>query len=180
LENKQVVSLRRSSTGFEIRLENGEIVAACKVVLAVGISHFGYVPHVLAALPDEFVSHSSRHSVLDHFKGQEVAIVGAGASAVDLAALLRQAGASVQLIARKPVICFHDPPTGKPRTLLQRVKLPMTGIGSGWKLFFCTHAPHLFHLLPKRIRLATVPGGWFRLSRGTGLQHLIESNSVDA
>jgi cation diffusion facilitator CzcD-associated flavoprotein CzcO len=156
LEDTRVTSLRRLSTGFEIDLSSGEIVSAHKVVLAVGISHFGYVPPVLASLPCEFVSHSSQHSVLDQFEGREVAIVGAGASALDLAALLRHTGASVQLIARKPVIRFHDPPTGAARTLLQRIKLPMTGIGSGWRLTFYTYAPQLFHLLPERLRLAAV------------------------
>jgi thioredoxin reductase len=167
LEVKQVLSVIPSSDGFQLQLENDETVVARRVIVAVGISHFGYLPPVLAELPEQFVTHSSRHSQLDGFRGKQVAIVGAGASAVDLAALLHQAGASVQLIARKPAIRFHDPPTGKPRTLAQRLKLPLTGIGSGWKLFFYTHTPHLFHLLPEETRLAAVrktlgpAPGWF-------------------
>jgi thioredoxin reductase len=167
LERKQVVSVSRSLNGFQICLEDGEVIAALRVVLAIGIAHFSYVPPVLAELPDEFVTHSSQHSDLDSFRGKEVAIVGAGASALDLASLLRQVGASVQLIARKSVVRFHDPPTEKPRTFWQRLRLPMTGIGSGWKLVLYTHAPQLFHLLPERIRLAAVRNtlgpapGWF-------------------
>src|SRR5215471_7095303 len=150
LENKQVVSVRRSLYGFEVRLEQDELLDARRVIMAVGIGHFGYIPSVLAALSEEFVTHSSRHHRLENFQGKQVAIVGAGASALDLAALMHQAGASVQLIARKPVIRFHDPPSGKPRSLAQRIKVPLTGIGSGWKVFFYTHAPHLFHLLPEQ------------------------------
>ena len=167
LENKKVVSLCRSPYGFEVRLEQDELLDARRVIMAVGISHFGYIPSVLAALPEEFMTHSSRHHRLENFQGKQVAIVGAGASALDLAALIHQAGASVQLIARKPVIRFHDPPTGKPRTLAERTKAPLTGIGSGWKVFFYTHAPHLFHLLPEQLRLAAVrktlgpAPGWF-------------------
>lgn len=167
LETKQVLSVRCSSDSFQIQLENDESLVARRVIVAVGISHFGYLPPVLAELPEQFVTHSSQHNQLEGFRGKQVAIVGAGASALDLAALLHQAGASVQLIARKPSIRFHDPPTGKPRTFAQRLKLPLTGIGSGWKLFFYTQTPHLFHLLPESTRLAAVrktlgpAPGWF-------------------
>jgi thioredoxin reductase len=167
LESKLVLSVRRSPDGFQIRPEGDEIVSARRVIMAVGISHFGYVPSVLSELSEEFVTHSSCHHRFEHFRGKQVAVVGAGASAVDVAALLHQAGAAVQLIARKPVIRFHDPPTGKPRTLAQRIKYPLTGVGSGWKLLFYCKAPHLFHLLPEQLRFALVrktlgpAPGWF-------------------
>lgn len=167
LENKQVVAVRKAAHGFELRLDDGEVFEARQVVVAVGISHFAYVPPVLSAVPAELVSHSSRHSTLEHFRGREVVVVGAGASALDLAALLHQAGAAPQLIARKPMIRFHDPPSKKARTLKQRVQLPMTGIGPGWKLFFFVNAPLLFHKLPLSRRLDFVrkilgpAPGWF-------------------
>jgi thioredoxin reductase len=167
LEDKLVVSLHRGSTGFQITLGDGEVVAARKVVTAVGISHFGYVPPILAALPEEFVSHSSRHSTLDHFKGREVIVVGAGASALDLAALLHRAGASVQLVARKPRVRFHDPPDQLDPSLRQRLRTPVTGIGPGWKLFLCANAPLVFRQMPERFRFAKVKQilgpapGWF-------------------
>lgn len=156
LECKQVRSISRSSEGFRISLDDGETFEAHKVVLAVGITHFANMPSLLAKLSNEFATHSSQHSALGSFKGQEVAIVGAGASALDLAALLRQAGAAVQLIARKETIRFHDPPTGQSLTLWQRLQLPRTGIGSGWNVFFCANAPQLFRILPERIRLEAV------------------------
>jgi cation diffusion facilitator CzcD-associated flavoprotein CzcO len=156
VENRLAVALRRRNGLFEIVFADGVVVHARKVVVAVGITHFGYVPPVLSDLPEELVTHSSRHSTLDHFKGREVAIVGAGASALDLAALLHQAGASVHVIARKPVIRFHDPPNPGPRPPLQRMRFPMTGIGTGWKLVFYANAPGVFHHLPERFRLEAV------------------------
>jgi thioredoxin reductase len=167
LEDKVVTSVEAATGGFRISLGDGETFLADRVVLAVGICHFGYVPPVLATLPEEFVTHSSAHSDLGHFKEREVAVVGAGASALDLAALLHEAGASVQLIARKAAIRFHDPPGKKPPTLSQRLRHPMTGIGPGWKLFFCTNTPWAFHRLPERYRLQSVKKilgpapGWF-------------------
>ncbi len=167
LEDKQVVSVCQSSTGFEIRLEGGELVIARKVVVAVGISHYSHVPPVLSALPEEYVTHSSQHTNLDRFKGCEVIVVGAGASALDLAALLHQVGVSVQLVARKPVLRFLDPPRETPRSPLKRVLQPLTGIGSGWRSFFYANAPYAFHHMPERFRLNAVrqtlgpAAGWF-------------------
>ncbi|MBZ5636357.1 MAG: NAD(P)-binding domain-containing protein [Acidobacteriia bacterium] len=155
VEDKLVVSVCRSSTGFQIRLEDEEIVAARRVVVAVGLSHFEHIPPFLSALPSELLTHSSRHCALDRFKGREVAVVGSGASALDLAALLHKAGALVHLAARDSVIRFHDPPE-IPRPLWKRIRYPMTGIGSGWKPLFCTSAPLLFRRLPERFRLHVV------------------------
>jgi thioredoxin reductase len=166
LEQTLVTSVRRSATGFQIDLATGEVVSAQRVVVAVGISHFAYVPPILSALPEEFVSHSSKYHSLEQFKGREVAVVGAGASALDLAALLHQTGASVQVIARKPAIRFHD--RGQvPRPILESIRSPMTGIGPGWKLVFCANTPWAFHLLPEHVRLDAVrrilgpAPGWF-------------------
>jgi cation diffusion facilitator CzcD-associated flavoprotein CzcO len=156
LEKQLVDSLRRSAQGFQVRLEDGEIISARKVVMAVGLTHYDYVPPILAALPQEFVTHSSRHNTVDHFKGREVAVVGAGASALDLAALLHQAGAHVQVVARKPVIRFHDPPDKLEPSFIDRLRTPITGIGPGWKLFWCTNAPLIFRQMPQEFRFDKV------------------------
>jgi len=152
VENTRVVSLRQSSQGFQISIGEGEIVAARKVVAAVGLCYFKYVPPVLSKLGKEFVTHSSMHSTVDRFKGREVAVVGAGASALDLAALLHQAGAFVHIVARNPVVGFHN--QGKvPRPLWERIRSPTTGLGPGWRSLFCTNAPLVFRHLPEQFRL---------------------------
>jgi len=166
LEDKEIVSLQRSDAGFEMRLADGEAVAARRVVIAVGLTYFAYVPPMLAELPSEFVTHSSNHRYPDRLKGREVAVVGAGASALDLAALLHQAGAAVQLIARSSSIRFHDR-APVPRPLRDRMRAPTTGLGSGWSLFFYANAPGVFHKLPEQFRLGAVrrtlgpAPGWF-------------------
>ncbi|WP_158748513.1 NAD(P)-binding domain-containing protein [Acidobacterium sp. S8] len=167
LEDRMVMSVDQADNGFSILLDNGEEVIADKVVVAAGISHFAHVPPVLAGLPEEALTHSSSHADLSKFRGKEVAIIGAGASALDLAALLHQAGASVQVIARKSAIRFHNPPSKKPRTLFERASSPATGIGAGWKLFFCVNTPWAFRWLPENTRLKAVKNilgpapGWF-------------------
>ena len=65
LEDKLVVAAERLADGFALRLDDGEVVKARRVVLAVGITHFEYVPENLAQLPAEFLSHSYRHHDLE-------------------------------------------------------------------------------------------------------------------
>jgi thioredoxin reductase len=165
LENKLVTSLNRSSGGFQLRLEDGETCCARAVILAIGLTHYAYMPAPFSDMPEEFVTHSSVHHALEHFQGRSVVVVGSGASALDLAALLHQAGADVQLVARSTAIKFHDPP--RKRSLLERMRAPTTGLAHGWNLVFCTKAPGVFHRMPERFRLDFVrrtlgpAPGWF-------------------
>ena len=41
------------------------ILAGSAVALAVGLTYFDYTPPHLAALPEEFLTHSSQHRTLD-------------------------------------------------------------------------------------------------------------------
>lgn len=156
LEHEKVALVQRSAGGFQVTLENGEAFEARRVVVAVGLAYFEHVPDELKVLPEGFVTHSSRHREVDQFKGKEVAIVGAGASAFDLAALLHEAGASVQVVARVPRIRFHDPPDNLEPSWLDKLRTPVTGIGTGWKLFFCANLPVIFRLMPEQFRVENV------------------------
>jgi thioredoxin reductase len=155
VENVAITSLTRSTGHFELTTAAGELVRARQVVVAAGIVNFAYLPPVLAALPDSMVTHSSQHSDLTGFKGRTVAVLGAGASAVDIAALLVHAGAEVELIARRQALQFHDPPD-EPRPLLQRLKSPRSGLGVGWRSRMCTDIPLVFHALPESVRIKVV------------------------
>jgi thioredoxin reductase len=166
LENVQVTSLKNSGGCFELTTAAGEIARARQVVVAAGIVKFAYLPPLLTSIPAAMVSHSSQHSDLTGFKGRRVAVLGAGASAVDIAALLHQAGADVELIARTQTINFHNPPN-EPRPLLQRLRAPRSGLGTGWRSRMCTDIPLVFHALPQSLRIRAVARhlgpapGWF-------------------
>lgn len=167
LEEKMVVSVDRAPGGFTLRLNDGETFTAHRVIMAVGITHFEYVPENLANLPAEYLSHSARHSEVEPFRGRNVVVLGGGASALDLAALLHEAGAQVQLVSRNPVLKFHGKPDGKPRTLWQKITRPQSGLGPGYKSRFFSNSPLAFHYLPESLRLEAVrralgpTGGWF-------------------
>jgi thioredoxin reductase len=182
LEKKMVMSVRRCPVGFELLLDDKEIVSARKVIVSVGITHFSYVPSVLSAISSDFVSHSSAHNDLQGFRGCEVAVVGGGASALDLAALLDQGCASVKVIARRSAIRFHNPP--KPRSLRDRFLSPMTGIGSGVDLYFYANAPYMFRWLPDKLKLDRVrktlgpAPGWFIRDQVVGRVPLILGTDI--
>ena len=155
LENLQILSLSRDAAGFELKTATGEVVSARRVVIAAGILNFAHVPPPLADLPKEWVSHSSAHSDLGGFRGRRVAVLGAGASALDLAALLLEAGAKVDLFARRRAIAFHSAPV-EPRAFFQSLKAPRSGLGTGWRSRMCTDAPLIFHAMPQALRFRVV------------------------
>jgi thioredoxin reductase len=167
LEEKLVTSVNRLQDGFLLRLEDGETVQARSVVLAVGITHFDSVPESLAHLPAEFLSHSARHHEVEPFRGREVVVIGGGSSALDLAGLLHEAGAHVQLVSRREELKFHSQPTGKARSLWQQIRHPQSGLGPGMRSRFFANSPMAFHYLPERFRVEAVrrtlgpSGGWF-------------------
>ncbi|HMA47409.1 MAG TPA: SidA/IucD/PvdA family monooxygenase, partial [Frankiaceae bacterium] len=82
LDELTVDRLERAGRGFVLTLTGGEEVAARAVVVAAGISHFAYLPPVLAALPASACTHSGAHPDLSVFAGQDVLVVGAGQSAL--------------------------------------------------------------------------------------------------
>ena len=155
LEETTLTRLERNPRGFALTLENGERFTARRVVLAVGITHFRHMPDEVAQLPADYVSHASAHHAIDKFKGREVIVMGAGASATELAVLLHELGAKVQLVSRRSDIEIH-PRMKLPRPLLDRIRAPMTGIGPHWKSVFYTKAPLLFYRLSEERRLRTV------------------------
>lgn len=165
LEETHITAVRRSPDGFELQTADGETLRARKVILATGIAHFGYLPPMLAGLPREKVSHSSDHHDLSRFKGQAVAVIGGGASATDVAALLHENGVSVQLIARSNSLIFHTR-SEEPRPFLQQMARPRSGLGIGWKSRLCTDAPLLIYRMPQKLRFEIVrrhlgpAGGW--------------------
>jgi hypothetical protein len=167
LEPLDVINIMKDKAGYTLTLEDGTVAHAHRVVMAVGITWFKQMPQELAHLPAEFVSHSFDHHRADRFRGREVAILGAGASAIDTALTFHDAGAKVTVVARSNRITFHQAPDNAPPTIFGQLQNPDTGIGPGWRSFFCANTPLLFHRLPEKLRLEVTrrhlgpAPGWF-------------------
>ena len=153
VEEVLVTGLSRRGRGFSLTLANSEEVLARRVVVAVGVEHFAYVPQPLAALPPSLCSHSSAHSDLSALRGREVIVVGAGQSALETAALLHENGASVQVVARARKLAWNGEPLPLDRPLLQRLKEPESGLGSGWNIWLYSKHPDIFRHLPQSTRV---------------------------
>jgi thioredoxin reductase len=164
VEDKKVVSLEQSpDNGFLLRLHDGEMVAARRVVIAVGTRYFAHMPSGLSHLPPGTFSHSSDHHDVRRFNGQDVSVIGGGASALDLLVALHDAGAKVRLITRRSSLKFNPPPR---HWTWWKQSHPASGLGDGWRNQFYEHAPMLFRRLPREVRFWIVrtthsPGGGF-------------------
>jgi thioredoxin reductase len=170
VEHDVVVSLERTEWGFVLRLAGGGTLSCRRVVIAVGVLPFRHVPPSLARLSDELLSHSSAHHDLNQFRGRDVTVIGGGASAIDLAALLHEGGATVRMITRHTQLQVHH--KGRlPRPLWDRIRHPTSGIGPSWRSLFYTKAPFAFYHLAEERRLRIVrnhlgpAGGWFMADR---------------
>ena len=107
LEETLVTQVSAKDGQFELSLANGDVASARQVVLAIGVEHFAYVPDQLSWLPESVCTHTSAHTDLSVFRGQQVVVVGAGQSALESAALLHESGASVQIVIREPKVNWN-------------------------------------------------------------------------
>jgi len=138
---------------YVVSLADGDQVLAARVVVAAGVEHFARTPELLADLPASVCSHSSAHRDLSTFAGQRVVVLGRGQSALESAALLHESGADVTVVARKPALAWNGQPLPPDRPLLQRLREPEAGLGSGWGTWFYSDHPGLFRRLPAGTRV---------------------------
>jgi FAD-dependent urate hydroxylase len=179
IEPRQVRRVEHAGRGFHLTLDSGEEVETDTVVLAAGVADFAYVPAELAAAvpggpsPCAAVSHSSQHRDLSGFAGRDVAVIGAGQSALESAALLHEAGARVQVLARGQAI-FGFPLKAPARGLMGLLPRPHSPLGPTWRIYPFSHAAGMFRHLPPQTRLKLVNrvlgplGAWWLRDRVEG------------
>ena len=101
--------------GFMVEFAEERPVIARHVVVATGVLPYAVVPPELSGLPPDVMSHSSLHRDLGRFSGRRVAVLGAGQSALQTAALLHEGGADVRVIARREEVTWETKTPGRPR-----------------------------------------------------------------
>ena len=100
LDTRSVRRVSQNGSGFDLTLEDGESVHARSVVLALGIGFFTHRPEQFAHIPTHLAPHASELSDPSQFKGNRVAVIGAGQSALEHAALLHEDKADVEILTR--------------------------------------------------------------------------------
>lgn len=157
-EPVDVVRVARHAEGFSVLLANGEHLAAGQVVIATGLAKYATVPAVFASLPESLVIHTSKIDSFAAFKGRNIAIIGAGQSALEAAALLHEAGATPQLLVREDKVRWHDRIPQHGRSLWQQIRAPKSGLGFGPKAWALTQFPSGLNRMPEPWRARFVKG----------------------
>jgi hypothetical protein len=100
VDERPVRSVEIDARGFKVFLADGEAFTSRRVVVAGGISAFAARPEEFVGIPSALASHTSENNDLRKFNGQRVVVIGAGQSALESAALFKEAGIQVEVIAR--------------------------------------------------------------------------------
>jgi FAD-dependent urate hydroxylase len=149
LDRRAVAHVERHDGRFLVRLDDGEELTARRVVIACGIAPFAAKPDVFDALPAPLASHTSEVRELEAFAGRTVAVIGGGQSALETAALVVEAGASVEVIVRSSnVVWLRGHTVIKRLGRLGPIVYAPTDVGPLWYSRLVSQPP-LFTLLPR-------------------------------
>ena len=168
-----VTNVVPTGDGFKVEFAEEAPAFVRQVIIATGVLPFAYIPDELSGLPSDVMTHSAVHDRLDQFSGRRVAVIGGGQSALQTAALMHEAGAEVQVIARRQTIIWEERIADELR-LLDYVKKPPTKLCEGWGCAFYI-SPDAFRLLPPSVRtdkaLTTFgpKGAWWLRDRVEGV-----------
>lgn len=168
-----VTRIAAGGGGFQVTFADHDPVTAQQVVVATGVRPYAHMPAELQGFPADLVSHTSDHADLERFRGRRVAVIGAGQSALETAALLHEAGASAQLVVRGPAVTFIEPNPERISTL-GHIRRPVTKLCEGWHCAFW-YTPVAFRRLPEVVRVTKARtvlgpnGSWWLRDRVDGV-----------
>lgn len=169
LRSDWVEQVRRIDGGYEVRLSTGDTVRAKSVVVATGMTGYAHLPQPLQSIPQPSLLHAYEHRDPEESRGMDVAVIGAGQSALESAALLAEAGARVFVVARTSQFAWNSKPGGLDRPLRVKLKYPESGLGEGRSQWVYSNYPMAFHFASegqrmKRAYTALGPAGawWLR------------------
>ena len=100
VDQRRIALIDADGKGFKLTAEDGEVFTARRVIIAAGIASFAWRPPEFQTLPASLATHTSEHCDLAKLAGKRILVIGCGQSALESAALLFEAGAEVEIIAR--------------------------------------------------------------------------------
>ncbi len=173
LEPEDIRSITPVEDMYRITTAGDEQFFARRVVLATGLSLFQHIPQAFRRLPASRVTHPAQHRRFDEFVGREVTVLGRGASSLNAAVLLHEAGAKVTLIGRARKLHIHQPGDPAERPWMRRLLHPSTPLGTSMRSWLACAAPDVFRAFPAPVRRLLVykhlgPAG------GTALQGRVQ------
>jgi thioredoxin reductase len=187
VSNAEPVEVKRVSLSgggrFDLVLASDESVRARRVVFATGLSYLKYIPPAMSSLPARLVTHTGDLSDYSIFRGKEVAVIGAGASAIEAGALVNVSGGSAQILVRENEAIFHVKMDPK-RSLYERLRSPNSVVGPGMKNRILQALPLALHFVPERRRVRFVKGylgpaaPWWIKDRVDGVVPILSRTTV--
>lgn len=151
LEGVLATNISLRAGGFEVALSSGERLLSRKVVVCTGLSGLAQIPDVLRELGPDRMRHTFDISDYSEFRDKSVAVIGAGASAIEAGALVREAGGCSEVFVRGQEAVFHGR-TPRVRPLWESIKNPMTVLGPGRDNWIIQQLPLIVHMLPRERR----------------------------
>lgn len=155
VDRRTVQLLEAAGSGFQMTLAGGEICAASRVVIATGLANQEFRPAAFQDLPAALVSHTCEHADFAPFRGKHVAVVGRGQSACELAVLLAEAGAEVELICRDEIrwlgATANEARTQKSAPSLREALSAPSAVGP-FPLDWLVELPAAVHRMPPGLR----------------------------
>jgi cation diffusion facilitator CzcD-associated flavoprotein CzcO len=174
VDTRRIDCVERIGNSFRLALADGEVLHAARVVIATGLLGHEVRPPEFDHLPAELASHSSEVSDFAKFRNRTVIVLGSGQSAIESAALLSEAGAEVELLARALNVHWLSTPgeaNGGYSTAVRRWGgrlAPHTEVGP-FPLNWLVHKPTVYRAFPaplaRRIAgrvLRPSAAGWLR------------------
>jgi FAD-dependent urate hydroxylase len=172
IDRRAVRLIDRVANGFRLKLNDGDVVSADRVVVATGLRNQEYRPPVFGDLLPALISHASEHTDLSVFRGKRIAVIGRGQSATESAALLDEAGAEAEIISRGDIHWLGISAKGATRkTLRRRLREAMASpseVGP-FPLSWLVEVPGLVRHMPASLReefsrrcLKAAAAGWLK------------------
>jgi FAD-dependent urate hydroxylase len=143
VDPRRVRRVTVENSHFRLQLSDRTEPVYSHVVVAAGLEPFAYWPPQFAGLASNGVSHSSDHADLAPFRGRRVLVVGAGQSALESAALLREVGAEVEVLVRRGQVFWLSPLDARPKLRWPKPPTDLGGRLSSW----IVAAPDVFRRL---------------------------------
>ena len=170
VDSRQVRHIKPGPGGFRLLLEDGATLRASRVVIAAGIDAFTTRPVVFDRFYADRVTHSSEHRDMSRFTGGHVLVIGGGQSALESAALLHEAGASVEVIARRDqLVWLQDGSAERSSNRRKPSRHAQTDLGpAGFGQLLA--APDLFRRLPRSVQAKLV----YRAMKPAGARWLVD------
>jgi len=151
VEDVLVTNVSLQAGGYEVTLSSGERLHSRKVVVCTGLSGLAQIPDALRELGPDRMRHTFDISDYSEFKNKTVAVIGAGASAIEAGALVCEADGSSEIFVRGQEAIFHGR-TPRERPLWESIKNPMTVLGPGRDNWILQQLPLSVYMLPRERR----------------------------